>query len=98
MYEAQIRWPAMVVTRMNPMQNMIRTVTPTTAMMTPKTMARAATMAGRTARSLTVATTVSIVSRARADNASEKSFSATARDYPADPVFSAALALLAGMM
>jgi hypothetical protein len=47
---------------------------------------------------LTVATTVSIVSRARADNASEKSFSATARDYPADPVFSAAPALLAGMM
>ena len=39
---------------------------------------RAATMAGRTARSLTVATTVSIVSRARADSASERSFSATA--------------------
>ena len=47
------------------MQKRTTTVMPTTAMMTPKTMPRAATMAGRTALSLTVATTVSMVSRAR---------------------------------
>ena len=52
-----------VVRRMNPTQKRDDDVA-TTAMMTPKTTPRAATMAGRTALSLTVATTVSMVSRA----------------------------------
>ena len=52
---AQIRCPAMVVRRMKPTQNNTTTVMPMTAMTTPKTMPRAATMAGRMALSLTVA-------------------------------------------
>ena len=78
MYEAQMRCPAMVVTRMNPTQKSTTVRIPMTAITTPKTTPRAATTAGRMARSLTVATTVSTVSRARADSASVMSFSATA--------------------
>ena len=87
-----MRCPAMVVTRMKPTQKSTRMVMPMTAMITPKTMPRAATMAGRIALSLTVATTESIVSRARSDSASEMSFSATGGDYPAP------LPVLAGTM
>ena len=71
----------MVVTRMKPTQNSTTTVMPSTAMTTPKTMPRAATMAGRMALSLTVATTVSTAPRARSDNPSAMSFSATGGDY-----------------
>ena len=60
-----MRCPAMVVRRMKPTQKSTSVVMPMTAMITPKTMPRAATMAGRIALSLTGATTVSIASRAR---------------------------------
>src|SRR5580698_2312839 len=72
----------MVVRRMKPTQKSTTTVMPRTAMMTPKTMPRAATMAGRMALSLTVATTVSTAPRARSDSASARSFSATAWRLP----------------
>src|SRR5580704_17509283 len=85
MYEPQMRWPAIVVSRMNMMQNRISAVMPMTAMTTPNTMARAATMAGRTALSLTAATTVSMVSSARAERASPMSFSATGERLPGAP-------------
>src|SRR5580704_16788727 len=72
----------MLVRRMNPTQKSTTTVIPMTAMMTPKTMPRAATMAGRMALSLTVATTVSTAPRARSESASAISFSATAWRLP----------------
>src|ERR1700722_16327791 len=85
MYEPQMRWPAMVVRRMKPTLNRISVVMPMTRMMTPKTTTRAATIAGRTALSLTAATTVSMVSSARAERASPMSFSATGERLPAAP-------------
>src|ERR1700722_5353612 len=75
----------MVVRRMKPTQKSTTTVMPMTAMTTPKTMPRAATMAGRMALSLPVATTVSTASRARSDSASARSFSATAWRLPGGP-------------
>src|SRR3984957_16492737 len=75
----------MVVRRMKPTQKSTTTVMPMTAMTTPKTMPRAATMAGRMVLSLTVATTVSTASRARSDSASARSFSATAWRLPGGP-------------
>src|SRR5271155_3392042 len=72
----------MVVRRMKPTQKSTTTAMPSTAMMTPKTMPRAATIAGRMALSLTVATTVSTAPRARSDSASARSFSATAWRLP----------------